>query len=279
MYAIGMTISIVSGLVLAIWTSRHLKIWKERREGFLLTAEYAGPPANPPKISVVVAAKDEQENIENCVRSMLAQDYPNFEMIVVNDRSGDNTAGIVERVAAEDSRLRLINITNLPEGWCGKNNAMQTGVSAATGEWVCLIDADCVQNSPRTLSTAVQYAFDKSSDLLSVLPVLTMKGFWENVVQPVCGGVMMIWFEPERVNNPHHRAAYANGAFMLMKKSAWQRIGTHEAVRDKVNEDMHLARLIKEHGLNLRVVRNRGLYSVRMYTSFQSILRGWSRIF
>jgi cellulose synthase/poly-beta-1,6-N-acetylglucosamine synthase-like glycosyltransferase len=109
--------------------------------------------------------------------------------------------------------------------------------------------------------------------------VLEMRGFWENVVQPVCGGVMMIWFQPDKVNDPARPNAYANGAFILMKRSAYQAVGAHAAVRDKLMEDMHLAARIKQAGLKLRVIRSASLYSVRMYTSLKQILRGWSRIF
>jgi cellulose synthase/poly-beta-1,6-N-acetylglucosamine synthase-like glycosyltransferase len=125
----------------------------------------------------------------------------------------------------------------------------------------------------------MQYAEDTRADLLSVLPRLEMKSWWENVVQPVCGGVMIIWFPPEKVNSPRHPNAYANGAFILMRREAYEAVGTHEAVKDRLNEDMHLARLVKEAGLLLRVIRGENLYVVRMYTSLRQILRGWSRIF
>ena len=270
---------ILSSMVLMIWVSRHLLIWAERRRDSLLRANRADGVAELPPVSVIVAAKDEEENIAACVRTMLDQDYGEFEMIVVNDRSNDRTAEIVEGIAAEDGRLRLINIDQLPDGWCGKNNAMQTGVAQARHEWICMIDADCQQTSDRSLAAAVAYAMETDADLLSVLPTLEMKGFWENVVQPVCGGIMMIWFTPEKVNDPDKKHAYANGAFMLIRREAYEKIGTHEAVKDRVNEDMHMAALVKSAGLRLRVIRNDGLYLVRMYTSLGEILRGWSRIF
>jgi hypothetical protein len=125
----------------------------------------------------------------------------------------------------------------------------------------------------------MQLALAEGADLLSVLPNLEMKGFWENVVQPVCGGIMVIWFHPDKVNDPARPHAYANGAFMLMRRSAYEAVGRHEAVKDQVNEDMHLAERLKRQGRRLRVVRNEGLYLVRMYTSLRGILRGWSRIF
>ena len=275
--AIGL--AAVTGLVFLVWSSRHFLIWRERRTGFALTGEHPGPPADPPRVSVLVAAKDEAENIETCLRTMLEQDYPNFELIVCDDRSEDGTGAIADRIAAEDDHVRVVHVRDLPAGWAGKNNAMRNGIALAGGEWICMIDADCRQTSRRTLSVAVQYALDTGADMLSVLPQLEMRGFWENVIQPVCSGVMMIWFHPDKVNDPAQRNAYANGAFMMIRRSTYEAIGRHEAVKDKLNEDMHMAARVKQAGLKLRVVRSSGLYFVRMYTSLRNILRGWSRIF
>jgi cellulose synthase/poly-beta-1,6-N-acetylglucosamine synthase-like glycosyltransferase len=279
MVASCIVLTVFSVLVTLIWISRHVMIYQQQSSGRLLGPGNPGPGENPPLISVLVAAKDEEACIERCVRSMLDQDYPNFEMIVCNDRSDDRTAEIVQQIASEDPRLRLVNIENLPEGWCGKNNAMQTGIAQSKGEWICMIDADCRQTSNRTLSVAVQHARDNDIDLFSILPALEMNGFWEKVIQPVCSGVMMIWFSPDKVNNPAKPNAYANGAFMLMRRDVYQEIGTHEAVKDQVNEDMHMADIIKKSGKKLRVLRSDGLYTVRMYSSFKQIIRGWSRIF
>lgn len=279
MTAVVIVLTCLACLACLVWASRHLMIWREKRTGYVLVPDSPGPPANPSRVSVFVAARDEEACIEACVRTMLDQDYPNYELTVCNDRSTDGTAGIVERLAAADRRLRLVTITHLPDGWCGKNNAMQQGIASSSGEWICMIDADCRQLSRRTLSTAVQYALDHGTDLLSVLPRLEMKTFWENVVQPVCSGVMMIWFNPDKVNDPRKANAYANGAFILVRRSVYEAIGTHEAVKDRLNEDMHMARLVKEAGHKLQVVRSEGLYVVRMYTSLKTIIRGWSRIF
>jgi chlorobactene glucosyltransferase len=232
-----------------------------------------------PSLCVVVAAKDEEANIGPCVGSLLSQDYPNLEVVLCNDRSKDATGEIVSRLAAADRRMRVMNIRELPDGWCGKNNAMQCGIASGKSDYICMIDADCRQTSRRTLSVAMQYARDNGADLLSILPVMEMPTFWESIIQPVCSGVMMIWFHPDAVNSPAKPQAYANGAFMLMKRSAYERIGTHEAVKERVNEDMHMAALVKGKGLRLLVVRGKGLYVTRMYDGFASTIRGWSRIF
>jgi len=279
MAASCIALTVFSILVTLLWISRHVLISQQQSSERMLGPDSPGPGEDPPFVSVLVAAKDEEDCIEQCVRSMLDQDYPNFEMIVCNDRSDDNTAAIVEKIAAEDSRLKLVNIEHLPDGWCGKNNAMQTGIKQAKGQWICMIDADCRQTSNRTLSVAVEHARKNDIELFSILPDLEMKGFWEKAIQPVCSGVMMIWFSPDKVNNPKKSNAYANGAFMLIRRETYEAVGTHEAVKDQVNEDMHMADIVKSSGRKLRVLRSDGLYKVRMYTSFKQIIRGWSRIF
>ncbi len=279
MLAIPVVLTILAGVIAAAWISRHFQIGQEKRDQSVLHAGCPGPPEDAPKITVVIAAKDEAGNIEQCLRTMLDQDYPHFEVIVCNDRSTDDTGAIVERMAASDTRLRLINIQSLPEGWCGKSHAMQKGIAASSGPWICMIDADCRQTSNRTLSTAVQHAVDNQIDLLSVLPTLEMHGLWEVAVQPVCSGMLMIWYDPADVNNPDKPQAYANGAFMLIRRSTYEAIGTHEAIRGELVEDMNMAARVKQSGHKLKVIRNSGLYQVRMYSSLTEMVRGWCRIF
>lgn len=280
MLALSIILTIVCCGIAAVWVTRHFMISKENRDGFVLTESYdQGKAVAGPSLSVVVAAKDEEANIGPCVESLLSQDYPNFDVILCNDRSKDRTGEIVSRMAQDDQRMRVMSIKELPDGWCGKNNAMQCGIASSKSDYICMIDADCRQTSPRTLSVAMQYARDNGADLLSILPVMEMPTFWESIIQPVCSGVMMIWFHPDRVNSPAKPQAYANGAFMLMKRSAYEEIGTHEAVKDRVNEDMHMAVLVKGKGLRLVVVRGKGLYVTRMYDGLKSTIRGWSRIF
>jgi chlorobactene glucosyltransferase len=268
--------------VACIWASRHVAISQARREQEPLRADsFSGPPADPPLVSVLIAAKDEEANIEGAVRSMLDQDYPNFELIVINDRSTDRTGQILESIRAEqpDSRLRVVHIQQLRDGWFGKNNAMREGIEQAKGQWLCFGDADCRQTSRRTLSMAVRHALENRIDFLSVLPRLETQSLWERIIQPVCGAVMVFWFNPSKVNDPKRPNAYANGAFMLMSRECYQAIGGHDAVRTEINEDMHMAQLAKQRGQRLFVIQNDGLYTVRMYSRLREIWRGWSRIF
>ncbi|MBN1554259.1 MAG: glycosyltransferase [Phycisphaerae bacterium] len=272
-------LSVLCGLIACIWTTRHIRIAREKRAGTLLSPEHPGPPESAPKVSLIVAGKDEEANIETCIRSLLSQDYPDFEVIACNDRGTDATGEILDRLAAEDSRLRVIHVNELPPGWKGKNHALHLASRVASGECLFFTDADCRLTSPRTISVAMRELENRGVGLLSILPNLAMKGFWENAIQPACSGVMMIWFEPGKVNNPAKKHAYANGAFILMRRDAYDAVGGHEAIRDVLQEDMTLARRVKHAGLGLAVVRSVGLYDVRMYTSLGQILRGWVRIF
>ncbi len=269
-------------LVAFIWASRHLAVNEGKRINVpLCSGSYPGPPEHPPKVSVLIAARNEEANVERAVRSMLRQDYPDFELIVINDRSTDRTPDVLESLRAEQSagRLRVVHVQQLRDGWFGKNNAMREGVALAAGEWLCFGDADCNQTSPRALSMAVRHAVERGVDFLSILPRMENQSLWEKILQPVCGGIMMFWFNPKRVNDPDHPAAYANGAYMLMTRRCYDAIGGHDAVKAEVNEDMHMARLAKQRRRRLLVVNNQDLYTVRMYSNLRQIWRGWSRIF
>lgn len=239
--------------------------------------EAENAPAEWPRMSILVAAKDEEANIEACIRSMFAQTYPNLEIICVDDRSSDETPAILRRLATEDDRLKFTSIASLPDGWFGKNNAMHQAVEMATGEWLCFTDADCILGSPHSLATSMKHALDVGAEFLSILPEHEVLSRWERIVQPACSAVMMLWFSPIAVNRG--KVAYANGAFMLMQRSCYEAIGGHAAVRAEVNEDIHLARRARASGQRLVVTSARGLYTVRMYDSFARIWSGWTRIF
>jgi cellulose synthase/poly-beta-1,6-N-acetylglucosamine synthase-like glycosyltransferase len=268
------------GLSLIVWLSRLAQLLRAARDMPPLTAEMYAEWSEPlPTVSFLVAAKEEAANIEACLQSLVAQDYPGLQIIAINDRSNDDTGGIIDRVASATGRVTPVHVQTLLPGWLGKNNAMRTGVERATGQWLCFTDADCIHNCPRALRIAMIHALVQRVDFISVLPSHEARGFWERVIQPACSGIMMIWFNPMKVNDPRKKTAYANGAFMLMRRSCYDAIGGHDAVKAAFNEDMHMARLAKEKGQRLLVVSNEKLYTVRMYESLAQIWAGWSRIF
>lgn len=281
----GWAWAVVSAAIAVVWLRRHVDVAAGLREKVLTEADAggferpAGGAAEWPTVSMVVAGKDEEANIGRCVEGMLGQDYPRLQVVLADDRSGDRTGAIMDAAAERDGRVTVVHVKELRAGWFGKNNAMREAIERATGEWIVMSDADCAFDSPKLLRAAVNLALSEGVDMLSVLPKLEATTFWERVVQPVAGAVLVFWFPPKRVNNPARRTAYANGAFMMVSRRAYEAIGGHEPVKTQVNEDMHMARRIKEAGLRLRVVRSHRLYRVRMYTGFAQIWRGWSRIF
>ncbi len=264
-----------------VWFLRFLTLGRVlRKRRILVPNSFGAVPADSPKISVLVAAKDEEGAIESCIRSLMSQDYPHMEVIAVDDRSGDRTPTILRSLAREFAgRLHVIHVKHLPDGWQGKSNAMLQGVRASTGEWLCFTDADCTQVSNRTLSVAMGEIAKKQVDFLSITPMLDTPTLWEKIVQPVCTVALLLWFQPKRVNNSQRKNAYANGAFMLLTRKCYDAIGGHEACRQQLNEDIFMARQAKERGFKLRVVENDGLYRTRMYSTLRAAWRGWSRIF
>jgi cellulose synthase/poly-beta-1,6-N-acetylglucosamine synthase-like glycosyltransferase len=266
-------------LIGLVWLRRHLNLNRARHEPVLAPDDLDVEPATLPALTVLVAAKDEEANIEGCLRGLLAQRYPRLEVVAINDRSTDRTAQIMDRLAAADPRLKAVHVCELPDNWAGKNHAMHVGVQHATGEWLCFTDADCRFHQDSLLAAGACFARRERSDLLSVLPQLEAHTFWERVVQPPAGAIMVFWFPPERVNDPACATAYANGAFMLMRREVYERLGGHASFKTALNEDMHFARRAKKLGLRLRVIRGGGMYSVRMYVGLPQIWRGWSRIF
>lgn len=271
---------IVCTLIAATWAGRvALLCFIDRFIVPIQPGVTAPSAAHWPRMSAIVAAKDEAENIEACVRSLCAQEYPSLEVIAVNDRSRDATGSILDRLSAELTNLHVLHVESLPDGWFGKNNAMQRGVQSATGDWLFFTDADCVQLSRHSLALAVDRAVRDDVELLSVLPEHQAHTLWERIIQPACSAILLVWFNPLIVNNPGRTTAYANGAFMLFRRDCYDRIEGHAGVRSEINEDMHLARRAKSAGLRLRVQPGRDLYTVRMYGTMREMLRGWTRIF
>lgn len=273
-------ISVYSVIVLIVllrlvFYSVHLRRWPVLTEQ---SPKHVDEDA--PMVTIMVPVKDEAAVIENCLRSLLMQDYPHFEILVVDDRSVDGTAEIVERIAdeCEDGRLRLIRIQQLPDGWTGKTHALHVCRQHARGEWFLFVDADTWQHAS-CLSITMREALDNDVDMLSLLPAIRSQSLWEGAVQPIAGVFLLLLYPLTKVND-HQRKdkGFGNGQFILIHRKAYETIGGHAAVRDKFVEDIHMARRVRQGGLRLRVLLAPQLSSVRMYSSLREIVQGWSRI-
>lgn len=234
-------------------------------------------PVAGPAVSVVIPARNEAAAIETVIRSVLATRYPDLELLVVDDRSDDRTAAIVTRLAAEDPRLRLIPGEALPPGWYGKPWACHQGWRQSRGELLLFTDAD-TRHEPELLSRAVGALLSQGADLVTVAPHQACLSFWERIVMPQLWVLLGLRYHPGTVNRARHaRDVIANGQFILVRRTAYEAIGTHAAVRDEVAEDLALAQTFWRNGKVLHFAFAETLMTTRMYTSLPEIIEGWSK--
>ena len=266
----------IYGLTVAGWWARHVLISLTRT----LDLQVAPSPGDEgaPRISVVIAARDERERIGACITSLLTQGPVVREVIVVDDRSTDGMAEVVVQSAGGDPRVRVLRVDELPAGWRGKAHACHVGGEAAQCGWLLFADADC-RFLPGGVGGAVRYAERKQVDLLSLWLRADHRSFWEHMLIPLCGALILYWFPPLWANRPRTRLAWGNGQFILVRREAYRRIGGHACSRQAVIEDIPLAAHAKRSGLRLRMAVGADIAAVRMYTHYAEVRDGWTRIF
>ena len=223
-----------------------------------------------PRVSVVIAARNEELDLPATLDALLAQEYPNLEILVVEDGSTDRTAEVID---ARAPRVRRVNPPPLPAGWVGKNWACWNGALAATGDWLLFEDAD-VRTHPAAVRTTLAWAEREHADLATIAPRLEMRSFWERLILPFYVQVVLTYFRTPRVNLPHSRSAMANGQFWLTPRSAYMATGGHEAVRSIVLEDVAIARRYRAAGRTLRVAWAPEIAETRMYRNRTEMFEG-----
>lgn len=234
------------------------------------------PPPDAPLISVCVPARNEERNIRACVESLLAQDYPRFEVIVLDDRSTDATPDILRELSTLDQRLRVIHGADLPEGWAGKPHALFQAAIVARGDWLCFVDADTFL-SPSALSSCYVKALQTRADMFTVMTFQILGSFWEKAVMPIVMTALSVGFSPRKVNDPNTKDAIANGQFIMIKRSVYKAIGGHESVKDQIVEDKAIAEQVKWNGYRLIVANGFAVAKTRMYTSLPEMWEGWTK--
>jgi glycosyltransferase involved in cell wall biosynthesis len=268
----------VYAAIIAIWPIRWIVLTMVlRRLEFLTPQSPRFEQSEPPMVTAILPAKDEEANLSDCLAAVCGQTYPNLEVLVVDDRSADRTGEIARRFAAQDGRIRVLTIDHLPPGWTGKTHALHQAAGRARGDWLWFLDADTL-HAPEGLSIMMEYARSQRAALVSLLPELRCETFWERVVQPLGAIVLMQSFPLHVVHRQDSPLAFANGQYLLIERSAYDAAGGHEAVRDRFVEDIALAGRVKALGLPIRVALIRGIVTCRMYSSLPQLVRGWSRI-
>jgi chlorobactene glucosyltransferase len=233
-------------------------------------------PPGGPLVSVIVPARNEEKNIRRCVEALLAQDYPNLQILVLDDRSTDSTSAILAELAARDSRLVILAGRELPPGWAGKPHALHQAAASATGEWLLFLDADTFLH-PNAVSAALASAQKTDAGLYTVMTEQILGSFWEKAVMPLVFTALSVGFSPRKVNDPSTRDAIANGQFIFIRRAVYDAIGGHEAVKDQIVEDKAISEKVKWGGHRLVVADGRGIAQTRMYTDLASMWEGWTK--
>jgi chlorobactene glucosyltransferase len=239
------------------------------------------PPAQAaaPLVSIIVPARNEAVNISPCVASLLNTQYPDIEIIVVDDGSTDGTGDIV-RILADHAagRLRLIEGEPLPAGWLGKPWACWQGYRQARGDLLLFTDAD-TRHDDALLGHAVGALQRQQADMVTVLPRQLMLGFWERLILPhIFSIIFMRYHDLKRVNRTRNpQDVIANGQFILLRREAYEALGGHEALRSEVVEDQRLAQRVVGSGRRIFVAHAHDIMDTRMYRSFTGIVEGWTK--
>ncbi|HYK02769.1 MAG TPA: glycosyltransferase [Thermoanaerobaculia bacterium] len=232
-------------------------------------------PRATPRVSVIVPARDEERSIERTVRALLAQTYPELEVIVVDDRSTDATGAILGSIG--DPRLVAVNGVEPPAGWLGKPHALHLGAQRATGELLLFIDADIIY-APDAVAAAVARLEESGASMLSLLPHFELHGFWEHVAIPnlavVAFTMLPLWLA-NKTRIPLFGAG--GGPGNLIRREDYDAIGGHESLKDAVVDDVALARLVRRSGRRSEVALANDLISLRMYQGLREIVDGFTK--
>jgi chlorobactene glucosyltransferase len=250
--------------------------WLHNQHHLDIVVTKSAVPAETPLISVCVPARNEETNIRACVEAILAQDYPSLEVIVLDDRSTDQTLAILQELQASDARLQVIKGSEVPSGWVGKPHALFQASATARGEWLCFVDADTFL-APDALSSCLTKARETGADLFTIMTFQVLGSFWEKVIMPLVLTALSVGFSPRKVNDPNRKDAIANGQFILIRRGVYAAIGGHESVKDQIVEDKALAEQVKWRGYRLIVADGSGVARTRMYTSLPEMWEGWTK--
>jgi glycosyltransferase involved in cell wall biosynthesis len=251
------------------------------------------PPSNP-RVSIIVPARDEEKDIERSLTALLALDYDNFEVIAVNDRSTDRTGEIMDKLARNHKqdlgapflasfarsaeRLRVIHHRDLPAGWLGKTHAMWTATNEATGDWLLFTDADVIFKAD-SVRRALAYAEAEHADHVVVFPQMIMKRPGEYMMIAFFQTMFVFGHRPWKVADPKTKDHMGVGAFNLIRRSTYEAVGTYQALRMEVLDDMKLGKVVKKAGFAQRNVFGADLISIRWAHGARGVVNNLTKNF
>ncbi|HLH62405.1 MAG TPA: glycosyltransferase family 2 protein [Ktedonobacteraceae bacterium] len=236
-------------------------------------------PGTAPHVSIILPVRNEEINIDACLESLLAQDYPNFNIMVIDDGSTDATPWLLERWRGRDPRIMVRRIDELPPDWAGKPHALHMGATLTGGEWMLFTDAD-TRHAPQTLRLMVGYALDRKADLLTMYTnLMDMSGTAMPLLMPLSEVILAHRVTPDEISDPAHPRAFAFGQYILLRRKAYIETGGYAAsyMRTTFIDDLALAEQFKQAGKRVELVNGRGLISNRQWTTWKSARQGWGK--
>ena len=233
----------------------------------------AGTSLQLPRLSVVIPARNEERTLEGALRTVLGQDYPDLEVILVNDRSTDGTKRTMERLAAGHGAAAVIHVEELQEGWLGKNHAIHIGTERASGDWLLFTDAD-IHFHPAAFRRAVAYAEERGLDHLTLVPELKLSGYWLRGLVAFFYTAFLVHRGYYKANVPSSETGVGIGAFNLIRRGAYEKAGSYQALAQRPDDDLTLGGRVKKLGLRQELALGHGLLKVEWYASLGEFFRG-----
>ncbi|HXV67199.1 MAG TPA: glycosyltransferase [Nitrosopumilaceae archaeon] len=230
-----------------------------------------------PKVSVIVPARNEEDFISRCLDSLLIQDYPNYEIVVIDDSSDDSTGQIIKKYSEKYSKIIHVSARPKPEDWMGKNWACMEGYKKSTGELLLCTDSD-TKHSNKIISLAVAHLESEKIDALTVIPKMLCLDNLTRITLPMLSTFLHTRFSAIRVNNPSKKTGYFFGSFFIIKKTVYEAIGTHEGVKHEIIEDGALGKKVKEFGFKLKMVRGEHLLEAVWARNWSTLWNGLKRL-
>jgi len=265
-------------MIALFWIAHGLRMAVGARTLWWLKTFPPATDAECPRVSLLFAARDEEEKLPLALETLRGIDYPALEVIAANDRSSDRTGPILNAAKERDPRLKVVNITELPPGWLGKPHALQRGYEASSGEWLLFTDADVCFGAD-AIRRAVSVIQAKHLDHLTLMTHVEMHGFWEKTVLTFFGFGFHLATNPGGVSDPQSRSYVGIGAFQMVKRTAYQASGTHQRLAMEVLDDMKLAKIVKLSGFRSGLSIAQDFVTVRWHAGIGNIVRGVTKNF
>jgi len=278
-FAVDIINYILSSIMIAVsltWILLIRSMWITFRDSPILD-RFESKPHQSPKVSIILPARNEEKFIERCINSLLAQDYQNYEIIAIDDRSDDMTGEIIKSIAKKNSKVIYILAEPKPDGWMGKNWACMEGFRKSSGELLLFTDADTF-HSDKVISLAVAHITSENLDALTLVPKMLCLDRWTRITLPVLSTFLHTRFSAIRVNDSSKKTGYFFGSFYVIRRQVYEKAGTHQGVRNEIVEDGALGKKVKEMGFRLKMVRGEHLVDAVWARDWSTLWHGLKRL-